>query len=82
MELIDLQCNNELKRIFETSKSKIDLYNIYVTKEKCSNLTLSECYIWFVHHILSVYQKSILMWEKKIYTTDVFDTMNDLGNQI
>ncbi|GFU88041.1 hypothetical protein TNCV_1336101 [Trichonephila clavipes] len=36
MELIDLQCNNELKHIFETSESKIDFYN--VTKEKYSNL--------------------------------------------
>jgi hypothetical protein len=33
MELIDLQYNNELNRIFETSKSKIDFYNINITKE-------------------------------------------------
>lgn len=46
-------------------------------------LTLSECYIWFVHHILSVFQKSILMLEKKnLNATDVFDIMNDLRNQI
>ncbi|CAI6372283.1 unnamed protein product [Macrosiphum euphorbiae] len=38
MELIDLQCNNELKHIFETSKSKIDFYNINITKEHFPNL--------------------------------------------
>jgi len=38
MELIDFQCNNELKHIFGTSKSKIDFYNINITKEKFSNL--------------------------------------------
>jgi len=38
MKLINLQCNNELKHIFETLQSEIDFYNIYVTKEKCSNL--------------------------------------------
>lgn len=38
MELVDLQCNIELKHIFETSESKIDFYNTYVTKEKFSNL--------------------------------------------
>ena len=38
MELIDLQCNNELKHIFETSKSKIDFYNINITKENFPNL--------------------------------------------
>jgi hypothetical protein len=38
MDLIDLQCNNELKHIFETSKSKIDFHNINITKEKFSNL--------------------------------------------
>ncbi|EGY27974.1 hypothetical protein Rin_00021020 [Candidatus Regiella insecticola 5.15] len=37
MELIDLQCNNELKHVFETSKSKIDFYNINITKEKFPN---------------------------------------------
>ncbi|CAI6344452.1 unnamed protein product [Macrosiphum euphorbiae] len=38
MEFIDLQCNNESKHIFEISKSKIDLYNINITKEKFPNL--------------------------------------------
>jgi len=38
IELIDLQCKYELKHIFETSESKIDVYNIYVIKEKFSNL--------------------------------------------
>jgi hypothetical protein len=38
MELIDLQCNNELKYIFETPKSQIYFYNIKITKEKFSNL--------------------------------------------
>jgi len=38
IELIDLQRNNELKHIFETSKSKIDFYNINITKQKFSNL--------------------------------------------
>jgi hypothetical protein len=38
MELIDSQCNNELKHIFETSKSKIDFYNTNITKENFSNL--------------------------------------------
>jgi len=38
MELFDLQCNNELKHIFETSKSKIDFNNINITKEKFPNL--------------------------------------------
>lgn len=38
MELIDLQCSNELKHIFETSISKIDFYNINITKEKFPNL--------------------------------------------
>jgi hypothetical protein len=41
MELIDLQRNNELKHIFETSKSKMDFYInffINITKEKFSNL--------------------------------------------
>lgn len=33
MELIDLQCNNELKHIFKTSKSKIDFYNINITNK-------------------------------------------------
>ncbi|KAL4132813.1 hypothetical protein QTP88_009905 [Uroleucon formosanum] len=37
MELIVLQCNNELKHIFETSKSKNRFYNINITKEKLSN---------------------------------------------
>jgi len=37
MELIDLQCNNELKHIFETSKSKIGFYNINITKENFPN---------------------------------------------
>lgn len=27
-------------------------------------LTLSECYIWFVHHLLSIFQKHILILEK------------------
>ena len=32
MDLIDIQCNNELKRMFENSESKIDFFfNIYVT---------------------------------------------------
>jgi len=38
MKFIDLQCTNELKHIFETSKSKIDFYNINIRKEKFSNL--------------------------------------------
>jgi len=38
MELIDLQCNAALKNIFETSESKIEFYNSYVTKEKFFNL--------------------------------------------
>lgn len=38
MELVDLQCNIELKHIFETSVSKIDFYNTYATKEKFLNL--------------------------------------------
>ena len=38
MELVDLQCNIELKHIFETSESKIDFYNTYVAKDKFSNL--------------------------------------------
>lgn len=32
IERIDLQCNNELKKIFKTSKLKIDFYNTDVTK--------------------------------------------------
>uniref|UniRef100_A0A6G3MFM0 General transcription factor II-I repeat domain-containing protein 2A (Trinotate prediction) n=1 Tax=Henneguya salminicola TaxID=69463 RepID=A0A6G3MFM0_HENSL len=38
MELIDLQCNNELKHIFETTASKINFYNTYITEEKFCNL--------------------------------------------
>lgn len=38
MELIDLQSNNELKRIFEASNSKIDFYSRYITKEKFPGL--------------------------------------------
>lgn len=50
--------------------------------ELSEQLTLSECYLWFVHHILSVFQKSILMLEKKnLDATDVFDIMNGLRNQ-
>lgn len=46
-------------------------------------LTFSECYIWFVYHILSIFQKSILVLEKNnLNATDVFDIMNDLRNQI
>jgi len=41
MELIDLQCNNELKHIFQTSKSKIDFIKLISQKK---NFPISE--IW------------------------------------
>lgn len=32
IEPIDLQCNNELKDIIKITESKINFYNIYITK--------------------------------------------------
>lgn len=37
MELIDLQCTNNIKRIF-VSALKMNFYNIYITPERHSNL--------------------------------------------
>jgi hypothetical protein len=39
MEIINLQCNNELKQIYTTT-SKIDFYNPYITAETYPNLRL------------------------------------------
>ena len=37
MELIELQCNNEMKQLF-VSTPKINFYNTYITSERYSNL--------------------------------------------
>lgn len=39
MEIINLQCNNELKQVHQTI-SKIDFYNKYITAENYPNLRL------------------------------------------
>lgn len=44
--------------------------------ELSEQLTLSECYIWFVHHVLSIFQKHILILEKNnLNAPEVYDVM-------
>jgi len=51
--------------------------------ELSEQLTLSECYIWFVHHVLSIFQKHILILEKNnLNAPEVYDVMLSLRSQI
>ncbi|CAI6344579.1 unnamed protein product [Macrosiphum euphorbiae] len=51
--------------------------------ELSEQLTLRECYIWFVHHVLSIFQKHILILEKNnLNAPEVYDVMLSLRSQI